>query len=215
QNPAQAVLDQLRIRLGQCYLLKNEPAAADAQAVLCLADTNSPIRPSAYLLKGRALMHVKNWPEAMTVLSRYLNGAEKYRNAGPVTEEGLLALGDACRNGGAWEQSRMAYESLMQRFPNSKWTAEALFGMGMAFQQGKQFDRAIQSYTEATRKTSSETAAKAQLQIGLCRAEQKRWQDAVDALLIVPATYDYAEVAANSSLAAAKALVELKQKDQA
>jgi TolA-binding protein len=73
----------------------------------------------------------------------------------------------------------------------------------------------VQAYTEATRKTNSETAAKAQLQIGLCRAEQKRWQDAVNELLIVPATYDYADVAANSSLAAAKALVELQQKDKA
>jgi tetratricopeptide (TPR) repeat protein len=214
-NPPQLVLEQLRIRLGQCHLLKNDFEGALAQAVVCLNDTNSPIRPSAYLLRGRALMAQRNWPEAMTVLSRYLNGAEKYRNAGPVTEEGLLALAEASRAAGAWEPARMAYENLIQRFPQSKHLGDSWFGMGLALQQGKQFDRAVSAFTEATRKTNSETAAKAQLQIGLCRAEQKRWQEAVNELLIVPLTYDYADVSANSSLAAAKALVELKQKDQA
>src|SRR5207248_7972249 len=84
-----------------------------------------------------------------------------------------------------------------------------------SLQQAKQYDRAVEAYTDVTRRTSSEMAARAQLQIGLCRAEQQRWQDAVNELLLVPGTYDYAEWAAHASLEAGKALVELKQPAQA
>ena len=63
---------------------------------------------------------------------------------------------------------------------------EAQFGTGLALQKPKQFDRAVEAFADVTRRTSSELAAQAQMQIGLCRAEQKRWQDAVNELLVVP-----------------------------
>jgi TolA-binding protein len=215
QNPPQPVLEALRIRLGRCALLKKDAAGALEQATICLNDTNSPIRPQAYLLKGQALMAQNNWPEAVTTLTRYMSGAEKYVNAGPVTEEGLKCLAESLAGAGAWEQSRVVYEHLLGRFANGRFVAEARFGMGLALQKLRQFDRAVEQYQEVVRRSNGETAAKAQHQIGLCRAEQQRWQDAVNELLVVPVTYDYAEVSATSSLEAAKALVQLKQKDRA
>jgi len=166
-------------------------------------------------VKGRALMIQKNWAEAITVLSRYRAGSERYLNAGPVTEEGLVRLAEAYAAAGNWEQSRTTYEHLIGRFGGTKWLPEARFGIGLAFQQAKQYDRAVEAYTDVTRRTSSEMAARAQLQIGLCRAAQKRWQDAVNELLLVPGTYDYAEWAAHATLEAGNALVELKQPAEA
>jgi TolA-binding protein len=195
--------------------LKKDAAGAENQAVLALADTASPLRAAAYLVKGKALMLQKNWGEAITVLTRYRTGAEKYLNAGAITEEGLVRLAEAYAAAGSWEESRATYEHLIGRFGGSKWIVEARFGIGFALQQAKQFDRAIEAYADVTRRTSSEMAARAQLQIGLCRAEQKRWQDAVNELLVVPGSYDYAEWAASASLEAGKALVELKQPAQA
>jgi cellulose synthase operon protein C len=93
--------------------------------------------------------------------------------------------------------------------------AEARYGIGRAHQKLKQFDPAVAAYTEVTRRTSTEVAAKAQLQIGLCRAEQKRWQDAVNELMTVPGTYDYAEPAAHASLEAGRALVQMKKPAEA
>jgi cellulose synthase operon protein C len=215
QNPPQPILEALRIKLGRCCLLKNDVAGALAQAEECLKDTNSPIRPQAYLLKGQSMLAQKSWAEAVTVFTRYMSGAEKYVNAGPVTEEGLKCLAEAYAGVGAWEQSRAAYEHLLARFGNGRFVADARFGMGYALQKLRQFDRAVEQYQEVVRRSNSETAAKAQHQIGLCRGEQQRWQDAVNELLVVPVTYDYAEVSANSSLEAAKALVQLKKKDQA
>jgi TolA-binding protein len=136
-------------------------------------------------------------------------------NAGPVTEEGLVRLAEAYAASGNWAESRATYEHLIGRFGGSKWIPEARFGIGWSHQQLKEFDAAAQAYADVTRRTSSDLAARAQLQIGLCRAEQKRWQDAVNELLLVPGTYDYAEFAARASLAAGKALVELKQPAEA
>lgn len=215
RNPPPELQNQLRVKLGNAFLMKKDADAALNQALQALADANSPLRPAAYLIKGRALAMQKNWGEAITVLSRYRTGAEKYLNAGPVTEEGLVRLAEAYAASGNWPESRATYEHLIGRFGGSKWLPEARFGIGWSHQQLKEFDAAVQAYADVTRRTSSDLAARAQLQIGLCRAEQKRWQDAVNELLLVPGTYDYAEFAAKASLAAGKALVELKQPAEA
>jgi len=65
------------------------------------------------------------------------------------------------------------------------------------------------------KRTAAEPAARAQLQIGLCRLEQKKPQDAVTTLLVVPYTYDYPDLAGQARCEAARAYVELKQGDQA
>ncbi len=215
KNPPADQQQLLRIQLGNVLLLKKDADGALNQAVQALTDSASPHRAAAYLVKGKAMMLKKDWGEAATVLSRYRSGAARYLNAGPVTEEGLFRLGETYAMSGNWAESQATFEYLIGRFGGSKWVPEARFGAGYALQQAKQFDRAIEAYADVTRRTSSEVAARAQYQIGLCRAEQKRWQDAVNELLVVPGTYDYAEWAASASLEAGKALVELKQSAQA
>jgi len=215
KNPPQPQLEFIRVKLGMCQLLKGDANGAGQQAQTALLDGAHPVRPAAYLLKGMALLQAKNPGEAATVLVRFFSGAEKYLNSGAVAEEGLFRLGQAYAASNNWAESRAAYERLLARFGASKFAPEARYGIGLTFQQEKQFDRAIEAFSDVTRKTSGELAANAQLQIGLCRAEQKRWKDAVTELLIVPVTYDYAEVAVKSSMEAAKALQQLKQPAEA
>ena len=63
--------------------------------------------------------------------------------------------------------------------------------------------------------TTTELGAKAHLQIGLCRMEQKRYPEAATALLIVPYTFDYPELNAAALCQAAVCLIESKQPAQA
>jgi TolA-binding protein len=63
--------------------------------------------------------------------------------------------------------------------------------------------------------TSAEVAARAQLQIGLCRLEQKRLPEAAYALLVVPFSYDYPDLSALALCEASRVLAELKQTHQA
>ena len=74
-----------------------------------------------------------------------------------------------------------------------------------------QYDEAVNVYTQVTGAVATELAARAQLNIGLCRLAQKRYADAATALLVVPFTYDYPELSALALLEAARAL----QREQA
>jgi tetratricopeptide (TPR) repeat protein len=139
----------------------------------------------------------------------------QYQNVAGVTDRALLRLGHAYAHLKDWEKSRQAHEQSAGRFPNGPWVHEARYGMAWAWQQMKQYDQAVNVYSQVTSGTVTETAAKAQLQTGLCRLEQKRWADAAAALLVVPFTYDYKEYNAVALLEAARAYTELKQNDHA
>src|SRR5262249_34381880 len=83
------------------------------------------------------------------------------------------------------------------------------------WQNQKQFDQAVNLYTQVANSTGAEIAAKAQLQIGLCRHEQKRYPEAATALLVVPFTYDYPEWNAAALFEAHRVFVDMKQNEQA
>ena len=114
-----------------------------------------------------------------------------------------------------WDASRQAYETLVGRFGGSPWVHDARYGAGWALQSAGQFDQAVNWYNQVTAATTTELAAKAHLQIGLCRLEQKRYGDAAASLLIVPYTFDYPELSATALVEAARALAADKKPEQA
>ena len=114
-----------------------------------------------------------------------------------------------------WDASRTAYDALVARFGDSPWVNDARYGIGWALQNAGQFDPAVNWYNQVAAATTTELAAKAHLQIGLCRLEQKRYGDAAAALLIVPYTFDYPEISAIALCEAARALIEDKKPEQA
>src|SRR5205085_1838045 len=118
----------------------------------------------------------------------------QFHNVPGVSDRALLRLGHALAHLGQWDASRQAHEALAGRFNTSPWIHEARYGIGWALQSQKQYDQAVNYYQLVTAATATETAAKAQLQIGLCRLEQKRYAEAVSALLVVPFTFDYPEL---------------------
>ena len=92
---------------------------------------------------------------------------------------------------------------------------QARYGIGWAHQSAGQYDQAVSVYAQVTGAVSTELAARAQLNIGLCRMAQKRYADAATELLVVPFTYDYPELNALALMEAARAMSENKQTDQA
>ena len=120
-------------------------------------------------------------------------------------DRALARLGFAFAQSNQWEPSRACYEALVSRFPQSPWLDEARFGMGWALQSQKRYDDAVNLYTDLTHRTSAEPAAKAQVNIGVCRIEQKRPADALTALLAVPLIYDYPDCSAAACYQAARA----------
>jgi len=139
----------------------------------------------------------------------------QYQNQAGLSDRALLRLGHAYAQMQQWEPSRQAYERLVGAFPNSPWADEGRYGMGWAWQQQKNYDQAVNVYSQVVARTAQELGAKAQLQIGLSRLEQKRHQEAINALLVVPTTYNYPELTAAALFEAARAHGELKQIDPA
>jgi len=73
----------------------------------------------------------------------------------------------------------------------------------------------VAAYAQVTRRTAAEVAARAQLQIGLCRLEQGRFDEALTALLAVPLTYDYPDLNAPAWCEAARAYLAKKNPGEA
>jgi TolA-binding protein len=145
----------------------------------------------------------------------------KFRDHGPfqnlpgLSDRALLRLGFALGEKKQWEASRQAYETLIGRFGGSPWVHEARYGIGWAYQNLAQYDNAVNTYNQVVAEVATRLAARAQLNIGICRHLQKRYADASAALLVVPFTYDYPELSALALVEAARALSESKQPAQA
>ena len=137
------------------------------------------------------------------------------RGVAAAADRALLRLAHAYERTGQWDPARQTLEVLVQRFPSSPWANDAKYGIGWARQNLKDYDNAVAAYSEVVTRTATELAAKAQLQIGLCRMAQKKPQEALQAFQVVYYTYDYPALTAGALCEAAKAQVELKQPDEA
>lgn len=213
KEPAQELTDRVRLRLGTCLV-----AMKDAKGALAhfdsIADPRSPLLPQAMYRAGEALIELNQVPEAIKRFSVFRDKGE-FQNLPGLTDRALLRLGHALAKTEQWELSRVACEQVAARFGNGPWANDARYGCGWARQKMKQFDDAVNWYTQVANNTTTELGAKAQLQIGLCRLEQKRFAEAASALLVVPYTFDYPELNAAALCEAARCFVELKQPAQA
>ena len=201
KEPGAELTDRVRVRLGNCLLLKGDLKNALAQFNTVAGNPKSPLFAQASYRAGEALLLGGDAAEAAKRLAIFRD-QEPYRNVHGVSDRALLRLGHALGLQKQWDASRQAHEALVNRFGNSPWVAEARYGIGWALQNQGRFDEAIAAYTQVTNLTATELAAQAQLNIGLCRMAQKKYPEAATALLVVPFTYDYPHLSALALLEA-------------
>jgi len=213
QEPPAEMEERMRLRLGDCLLGKNDPKGAAEQFAHVAGKQASPWAAEARYRTGECFAMLKDW-------SRAIEQWIAFRDQGPLqnlpnlSDRALLRLGHAYAHAGQWDQSRATMEALLGRFPQSPWRFEARYGVGWAWQSQKQYDQAVGVYSQLTRETAGEVAAKAQLQIGLCRRDQKRLPEAGLALLVVPFTYDYPEWSAAALYEAARVFNDMQPPDK-
>ena len=155
----------------------------------------------------------KQYGEAVKRLVPFRDNGQ-FNNIPGLTDRALLRLGHSYAAVKAWGESQQAMERVMNQFGNSPWVDDARYGRAWARQQMGDFDGAVEGYNQVATRSATELAAKAQYQIGTCRMAQKKWNDAANAFLVVPTTFDYPELCAASLLEAAQAYRELDQRDQ-
>lgn len=208
------VEEKLHLRLGVCLAAKKDFEGAFAQFGAVAASEKSLLAPDARLRAAECQLQLKAWPKAAEMLVPFRDLGPLQNIAG-LSDRALLRLGHAYALDGKWELSRQAHEILINRFGQSPWRFEARYGMAWALQNLKQFDPAANAYQQVINETASEVAAKSQYQLALCRVEQKRLPEAVNALLVVPFTYDYPEWSAVALLEASRIFQEMQQPKQA
>ncbi|MFQ3591723.1 MAG: tetratricopeptide repeat protein [Gemmataceae bacterium] len=189
-----------------------EQALEHAQAIS--TNEKSKLWQQAVYREAECLLQLGKTDEAIKLLSRFRDDG-KFHNLPGLTDRALLRLGAALAQAKQWEASRAAYQVLLERHGSSPWAHEARYGQAWALQNLGRLDEAVNLYTQVTSAVTTDLAARAQLNIGLCRLAQKRPTDAATALLVVPFTYDYPEWSALALLEAARALHEAKQTPQA
>lgn len=214
KEPGQELTDKIRLRLAAVLAAKKDTKAALAQFDVVANNPKSPQAPQAQYRAAECLLAEGNAAEASKRLALFRDNP-MYQNVPNVTDRALLRLGHALATLNQWDPSLQAHQQVVGRFPNSPWLHEARYGTAWALQNKKDFDNAVNWYSQVANNTSTELGAKAQMQIGMCRLEQKRFPEAAAALLVVPFTFDYPDLSAASLVEAARCYAELKQKDQA
>ena len=214
KEPTPELTDKVRLRLGDCLLRKGDTKAALAQFEPLAANKKSAQSAQAQYRAGESFLHQGDWAEASKRFAVFRD-KDRYQNLPGLTDRALLRLGYALAQGKQWDTSRKAYELVVERFGNGRWVHEARYGIGWAYQNKSQYDNAVNAYTQVVNHVATELAARAQLNIGLCRLAQKRYPEATSALLVVPFTYDYPHLSALALVEAARAFVANKQPEQA
>jgi TolA-binding protein len=214
KEPPQELTDKVRLRLGDCLLRKGDPKAALAQFEPLAANAKSAQCAQAKYRAGECQLQLKAPAEAVKQLAAFRDQGP-FQNLPGLTDRALLRLGLALAQLKQWDQSRQAYEQVVNRFGTSPWIHEARYGIGWAYQNQGQYDNAVNAYSQLVNQVVTELAARAQMNIGLCRLAQKRYAESSSALLVVPFTYDYPHLSAMALVEAARAFSENKQNDQA
>jgi TolA-binding protein len=214
KEPPPELTDKVRIRIGVVLDAKGDPKAALAQFLAVAQDRKRPLAGQALYRAGECQIQRGEWAEAVKHLAAFRDDPA-FQNLAGVADRALLRLGFALGKQNDWDKSRQAYEQVVNRFPNSPWIHEARYGIGWSWQNQKQYDNAANVYSQVASATLTEVGARAQLQIGLCRIEQKKHPEAISALLVVPYTYDYPELSAGALCEAARCMIETKQNTQA
>lgn len=206
--------ERIRLRLGASLYAKKDYVAAASQFEAITGNAKSPYLAQALYRAGEAYYTAGEFAKAVEKLTPFRDRGE-FHNIGGVSDRAILRLGQALAGAKQWDASRQAYDVFFQRYGNSPFATEARYGIAWALQTQGKFDEAIAAYGQVIAATQSETAAKAQLQIGQCRLAQKKYADAAAAFLVVPYTYDYPELSFAALLEAARAFAEDGKADQA
>lgn len=216
KEPVPELADKIRLRLGACYAAKKDAKSALAQFGAVARNPKSPLIAEAHYRAGECLLELGDAAQVAQVAQAAARLAvfrdqPLFQNIPNLTDRALLRLGHAYEKLKQWDQSRQAHEQVVGRFPQSIWIHEARYGIGWAWQNQKQYEQAVSVYNQVIAATAAEVAARAQLNIGLCRLEQKKYVESANAFLIVSTTYDYPELTAAALTEAARAYAALKE----
>lgn len=201
-----------RYRLGWCYeKLGEKDKAAAALASFAEKHGSDELAASALLQAGLSYAADGRMDAAAKSLSQMLEKFPDHKQASVA----LLKLGEVQAEAQDYDDSRRTFEKFLQRYGSDPLAYRAHFGVGWALENAKQYEPAREAYKKAIDATNTETAARAQFQIGETYLAEGKFERAAAALLAVEDVYAYPKWSARALFEAGRAFEELKQPDQA
>jgi len=201
-----------RYRLGWCYEKQGQKDKA-AATLAAFADKNpdSELAASALLQSGLSFAADGRLDRAEQSLKRMLDKFPGHKQASVA----LLKLGEVQAEAKDFPASQASFQKFLDRFASDPLAPRARFGVGWALENQKRYDDARAAYKKTIESTNTETAARAQFQIGETLLAEGKFDQAVAALLAVEDVYAYPQWSARALLEAGRAFEQMKQPDQA
>lgn len=201
-----------RYRLGWCYeKLGQKDKAGATLAGFAEKHGDSELAASALLQAGLSFAADGRMDKAEQSLKQMLSKFPQHKQASVA----LLKLGEVQAESKDFEASRQSFEQFLSRYGTDPLAYRARFGVGWALENQKRYDNARAEYKKVIAATNTETAARAQFQIGETYLAEGKFDEAVAALLAVEDVYAYPEWSARALLEAGRTFEQMKQPDQA
>lgn len=205
--------EETTYRLGTAYFNKAdyENAANTFEAFIAQYE-KSPKLASVCFHAGEARMKLKE-----TVKARdHFTEAHKRNQQVEMRESIQLRLAETQRLTRKYKDSMNTYRDFIQKFPESKWLAQAHFDHGWCIEKQKDYNRAAVEYRKVIAMGKrDELAARSQFQLGECLFAMKKYDDAIQELIKVTVAYSHKKWQARAALEIGRALEALGEKDKA
>jgi TolA-binding protein len=214
KEPPAELNDRLRLKLGACSVGQGQFKTALAQFEALAQTPEGTQIAQGHYRAAECLLRLNDVPAAIKHLQVFRD-VEALHNVGGVSDIALLRLGHAQARLGQWEESRQTHELVLARFGDGPWSAEARTGIGWALQHQKNYKDAIEFYQQARGEATTETAARAQLLIGICLAQRNHLAEAEAAFQAMPGKYGYPELNALALVEAAHVATKLQKPSDA
>lgn len=214
KEPPAELADRMRLRLGVCHFAKGDLKAALGQFEVLAANPQHAQAGQGHYRAAECHWRLDNLAEAEKHLVVFRD-VEVFQNQVGISDIALLRLGHLLGRHKQWEPARRAFEQLIARFGDSGWVPEARYGIGWTWQNQKDYPNALAAYPQAIGESTAESAARAQLQIGICQVEAKQLAEALTTLRAVPAKFPFPELSVLALAEAAHVAGQLKQPEQA
>ncbi|HZN67841.1 MAG TPA: tetratricopeptide repeat protein [Tepidisphaeraceae bacterium] len=201
-----------RYRLGWCYEKLRQPEKAGAiLAEFVEKHGDSELAGSAMLQAGLSLASAGRFEDAAKSLSQMVERFPDHKQASVA----LLKLGEVQAEAEDYDASRQTFDRFLQKYGNDPLAYRARFGIGWAHEHLRNYDEARKTYKQVIDITNTETAARAQFQIGETYAVEGKYEEAVAALLAVEDVYAYPKWSARALLEAGRVFEQMKQPEEA
>ncbi|MBI4004120.1 MAG: tetratricopeptide repeat protein [Candidatus Omnitrophica bacterium] len=156
------------------------------QAVATLAQTflvehpDAPEAPRVRLWQALSLDRLERSAEALEALDGL---RARLTPDDPLWAELLYWEGDICRRTFQMMRSKLAFQRLLERYPDSSWAPMAQLGLGLIYAHQQAFELARQRFHQlALQKAGSPIALDARLYEGFCNLRLARFQETVNIL---------------------------------